>query len=257
MRVAILAGGQGTRMAPETELRPKPMVEIGGRPLLWHIIRHFSVYGHHDFLIALGFRGDVIKRYVADCVALDGDLTVDFKTGEVLPLARARLPWRVSLVDTGLESETGARLRRLAPFVGEGTFMLTYGDGLADVDLDALLAFHRGHGRLATLTAVRPPARFGHLELAGDRVERFGEKSQLGEGWINGGFFALEPGVLDWIPDGDAVSFERDVMPRLAASGELFAYRHASFWQCMDTLRDKRQLESLWQRGNAPWKTWR
>jgi glucose-1-phosphate cytidylyltransferase len=257
MRVAILAGGQGTRMAPETDLRPKPMVEIGGRPLLWHIMRHYSVYGHHDFLIALGFRGDVIKRYVTDCVALEGDLTVDFKTGELLPLARAPLPWRVSLVETGLGTETGARLLRLAPFLGDRAFMLTYGDGVADVDLDALLAFHRSHGRLATLTAVHPPARFGHLEFADDRVARFGEKPQLAEGWINGGFFVLEPGVLDWIPGGDSVSFERDVMPRLAEAGELFAYRHGSFWQCMDTLRDARLLETLWDGGSAPWKTWR
>jgi len=257
MRVVILAGGRGTRMAPETDLRPKPMVEVGGRPLLWHIMRHFSVYGHHEFVIALGFRGEVIKHYVAGYGSLNGNLTVDFKTGEVLTFERSSLPWRVTLVDTGLDAETGSRLRRLEPVLRDGTFMATYGDGVCDVDLDALLAFHRAHGGLATVTAVRPPARFGHIEFDGDRVARFQEKSQLDEGWINGGFFVLEPGLLDWIADGDEVSFERDVMPELAEAGELFAYRHDAFWQCMDTVRDQRLLESLWKAGRAPWKTWR
>lgn len=256
MKVVILAGGRGTRLAPVTEFRPKPMVEVGGRPLLWHIMRHYSRYGHEEFVIALGFLGDVIKRYMVDYGTLSGSLRVDFRTNAAEPLDDKRLGWQVELVETGLDAQTGARLRRLAPNLRGGTFMLTYGDGVCDVDLDALLAYHKSHGKLATLTSVHPPARFGHLVFDGDRVTSFGEKLQIGEGWINGGFFVFEPEVLDLIPDGEEIAMERQLLPQLASNGELHAYRHHSFWQCMDTQRDQELLEGFWQSGNAPWKTW-
>jgi glucose-1-phosphate cytidylyltransferase len=256
MKVAILAGGRGTRLTPETDFRPKPMVEVGGRPLLWHIMHHYARCGHEEFVIALGFLGDVIKRYIVEYGMLNGSLKVDFRTQATVPLGERRLDWRVELVETGLEALTGARLRRLAPHLRGGTFMLTYGDGVSDVDLEALLTFHRSHGRLATLTAVHPPARFGHLAFEGDRVVSFSEKPQIGEGWINGGFFVFEPGVLDLIPEGERIALELHVLPKLAADGELRAYRHQNFWQCMDTPRDQQLLESLWQSGKAPWKTW-
>lgn len=257
MKVAILAGGRGTRLGAETTRIPKPMVEIGGRPILWHILRHYSCYGYNDFVVALGFRGEVIKRYMLDYRALAGNLSVDFRTGEVVTTTSNELEWRVDLVETGSETETGSRIRKLAPYLGGRPFMLTYGDGVADLDVAALVQFHRENGCLATLTAVRPVARFGHLEFEGERVVRFSEKPQLGEGWINGGFFVLEPEVLDYIGEGEQVSFERDVLERLAKEGQLVAYRHRSFWQCMDTPRDKRLLESLWETGDAPWKLWK
>lgn len=256
MKVVILAGGRGTRLAPETEYRPKPMVEVGGRPMLWHIMRHYSQYGHEQFVIALGFLGNVIKRYVVEYGTLNGALKVDFRKQEAMALDENPLAWQVELVETGLDAQTGARLRRLAPNLRGETFMLTYGDGVSDVDLDALLEFHRSHGGLATLTAVHPPARFGHLVFDGDRVESFSEKPQVGEGWINGGFFVFESEVLDLIPEGEEIALERHVLPPLAASGELHAYRHQSFWQCMDTQRDRQLLETLWQSGNPPWKSW-
>lgn len=256
MKVVILAGGRGTRLAPETEFRPKPMVEVGGHPLLWHIMHHYAGYGHEQFVIALGFLGDVIKRYIVDRGTLNGSIKVDFREQATESLEGNRLEWQVELVETGLDAQTGARLRHLAPHLGGGTFMLTYGDGVSDVDLDALLAYHRSHGRLATVTAVHPPARFGHLVFDGDRVTGFDEKPQIGEGWINGGFFVFEEGVLDLISGGEETSMELQLLPRLAAEGELRAYRHQSFWQCMDTPRDRDRLEALWQSGRAPWKTW-
>lgn len=256
MKVVILAGGRGTRLAPETEYRPKPMVEVGGRPLLWHIMRHYSQYGHEQFVIALGFLGNVIKRYVVECGTLNGALKVDFRTQEAMALEENPLAWQVELVETGLDAQTGARLRRLASNLRGETFMLTYGDGVSDVDLDALLDFHRSHGGLATLTSVHPPARFGHLVFDGNRVASFSEKPQVGEGWINGGFFVFESEVLDLIPEGEEIALERHVLPQLAASGELHAYRHQYFWQCMDTQRDRQLLETLWKSGNPPWKTW-
>jgi glucose-1-phosphate cytidylyltransferase len=256
MKVVILAGGRGTRLAPETGFRPKPMVEVGGRPLLWHIMRHYSRYGHEEFVIALGFMGAVIKRYIVDYGTLNGSLRVDFQASATEALDGNRLDWQVELVETGLEAQTGARLRRLAPYLGDGSFMLTYGDGVSDVDLDAVLAYHRSHGRLATLTAVHPPARFGHLVFDDDRVTSFSEKPQAGGGWINGGFFVFEPEVLDRIPAGEETSLERHVLPQLADDRELHAYHHRSFWQCMDTPRDRDLLETLWQSGEAPWKTW-
>jgi glucose-1-phosphate cytidylyltransferase len=257
VKVAILAGGVGSRISEETEIKPKPMVEIGGRPILWHIMKHYGVHGHRDFVIALGYKGEVIKRYMLDYASLHSDLTVGLRDGNVVAhngSGPGPDDWTVDLIETGQETATGGRIKKLAPYVGEGTFMLTWGDGVSNVDLRALLAFHRAHGKLATMTAVRPPARFGHIELDGDDVIEFSEKPQIGEGWINGAFFVLEPGVFDYI-DGDATQWEREPLERLARDGQLKAYKHASFWQCMDTLRDKKLLEELWQNG-APWRTW-
>jgi glucose-1-phosphate cytidylyltransferase len=255
MKVAILAGGLGTRLQEETGVKPKPMVEIGGEPILRHIMRIYGNQGFREFVIALGYRGDVIKDYFLNYRYHASSMTVDLASGEVEVHEYRSDPWRVHLLDTGLDTETGGRVRRVAEFVGDETFMLTYGDGLADIDLEALVHCHRTHGKLATISAVRPPARFGAISFADDGVEvtRFKEKPQLGEGWINGGFFVLEPRVADFI-SGDASVFERQPLDRLAREKELVAYRHDGFWQCMDTLRDKRQLESLWQTGDAPWK---
>lgn len=255
MKVAILAGGAGTRLAEETEVKPKPMVEIGGRPILWHIMRHYAHFGYNEFVIALGYKGEVIKRYMMDFYSLHSNLTVNLRTGEVRMDGGFAPEWVVELIDTGIPTQTGGRIKRLAPYLGRETFLLTWGDGVADVNLDDLLAFHRRHGKLATLTAVRPPARYGHLVFAGDRVAEFTEKPQIGEGWINGAFFVLEPGVFDYI-DGDATVWEKEPLERLAADGQLMAYKHESFWQCMDTLREKYILQRLWESGNAPWKLW-
>ncbi|MBK7665094.1 MAG: glucose-1-phosphate cytidylyltransferase [Sterolibacteriaceae bacterium] len=255
MKVAILAGGAGTRLAEETEVKPKPMVEIGGRPILWHIMKHYAHFGLADFVIALGYKGEFIKRWMKDFSALEGDMTVNTRTGEVKLHERDRSEWTVDLVDTGPNTMTGGRIKRLKPWLGDGTFMLTWGDGVSDVDLDDLLAFHRAHGKLATLTAVRPPARYGHLEFQGDGVTSFTEKPQTAEGWINGAFFVLEPGVFDYI-DGDETMWEQEPLTNLARAGQLMAYKHDSFWQCMDTLREKHILQKLWDSGNPPWKHW-
>lgn len=255
MKVAILAGGAGTRLAEETEVKPKPMVEIGGKPILWHIMRHYAHYGHKDFYIALGYKGELIKKYMVDYCSLSNNLTVDFTNREISMHKGEDLDWTVHLVDTGQHTNTGGRIKQLQPHINGDTFMLTWGDGVSDVDLDALLAFHRSHGKLATLTAVRPPARFGHMEFDGDRVASFTEKPQAAEGWINGAFFVLEPAVFDYI-EGDHTPWEREPMERLAAEGQLMAYRHTSFWQCMDTLRDKKLLQGLWDGGSPPWRVW-
>jgi glucose-1-phosphate cytidylyltransferase len=255
MKVVILAGGLGTRLAEETEVKPKPMVEIGERPILWHIMKHYTHYGFNEFIIALGYKGEMIKRFFLEHSTLHGSFSIDMKTSKVL--AKDELPenWIVHLVDTGLESSTGGRIGRVRDYIGNETFMMTYGDGVSNVDLNALLALHKRCGCVTTLTAVRPPARFGGLILDGDLIEHFTEKPQVGEGWINGGFMVMEPQVLDYIPQ-DSTNLEVEVLEKLAAEGQLAAYRHADFWQCMDTLRDKKLLESLWQQGNAPWKTW-
>ncbi len=255
MRVAILAGGLGTRLAEETEVKPKPMVEIGGQPILWHIMKHYAHYGFNDFVIALGYKGEVIKRWMSEYCRLHSNMTVKTGTGDVILHDRNPSDWTVDLIDTGQETATGGRIKRLAPWLGDSTFMLTWGDGLADVDLRALLRFHRAHGKLATLTAVRPPARFGHLDFEGTRVSCFTEKPQTSEGWINGAFFVLEPGVFDYV-EGDDTQWEKEPLERLAQDGELMAFRHSSFWQCMDTIRDKKLLERLWAEESAPWKIW-
>jgi len=252
MKVVILAGGVGTRLVEETEIKPKPMVEIGGRPILWHIMRHYAYYGFKDFVIALGYKGEYIKRYMMDFCSLHGDLTVNLKTGDVRRRTNSAPDWIVDLIDTGIDTLTGGRLKRLQPHLGTETFMMAWGDGLSDVNLQNLLAFHRSHGKLATLTAVRPTARFGHMRFTGDQVAEFLEKPQTIEGWINGGFFVLEPGVFDFI-EGDMTQWEREPLESLAKDGQLMAYRHEGFWHCMDTLRDKKLLQDLWDAGKAPW----
>lgn len=257
MKVGILAGGLGTRLAEETELRPKPMVEIGGMPIIWHIMKYYEHFGYSDFSVALGYKGDYIKRWFSDRASLTTSMRVDFATGKTTSLESSdeeRLNWTVDLVETGLETATGGRIKRLQPFIGEETCMVTWGDGVSNVDLKKLLEFHRSHGKLATITAARPPARFGHLAFDGDRVVEFNEKPQTGEGWINGAFFVFEPQVFDYI-EGDDTQFELEPLERLASDGELMAYRHYDFWQCMDTIRDKKRLEELWAT-NAPWKVW-
>ena len=257
MKVAILAGGFGSRLSEETELKPKPMVEIGGRPILWHIMMLYAHYGFKDFIIALGYKGEFIKKYILDYHALSSsNLTVDFKTGKPDFHDNNNLDWSVQLIDTGLKTQTGGRIKRLAPYIGNETFMLTWGDGVSDVNLLELLAFHKSHGKLATMTTVRPSARYGHLELDGDKVVEFSEKPQTGEGWINGAFFVLEPGIFDYI-DMDETKWEKEPLEGLARDGQLMAYKHNSFWQCMDTLREKYILEELWRSGKAPWKIWR
>ncbi|WP_225938586.1 glucose-1-phosphate cytidylyltransferase [Kovacikia minuta] len=256
MKVAILAGGLGTRLAEETETKPKPMVEIGGRPILWHIMRHYYHYDFKEFVVALGYKGEVIKKYMVDYCSLSSNLTVSLSSGLVKKHGvYDELDWTIDLIETGTTTNTGGRIKRLAPYIGKETFMLTWGDGVSDINLHDLLEFHRAHGKLATLTAVRPPARFGHLELDGDQIVEFSEKPQTREGWINGAFFVLEPEVFDYI-DGDDTQWEKEPLERLAQDGQLMAYRHSSFWQCMDTVRDKKLLETLWQSGNAPWKIW-
>jgi glucose-1-phosphate cytidylyltransferase len=255
MKTAILAGGVGSRLAEETESKPKPMVEVGGRPILWHIMMHYAHFGHSDFIIALGYKGEYIKRYMIDYGLTEDDLTIQVGTGDVLRHGNRRPDWTVDLVDTGQQTMTGGRIKRLRPYIDNETFFLTWGDGVSDVNIDDLLKFHRHHGKLATVTAVRPPARFGCMVFEGDRVTEFSEKPQTSEGWINGAFFVLEPEVFDYI-EGDNTAWEREPMERLARDGQLMAYRHSGFWQCMDTLRDRKLLENLWQSGRAPWKVW-
>lgn len=256
MKVGILAGGAGSRLAEETHIKPKPMVEIGGRPMLWHIMRIYAHYGFKNFVVALGYKGEVIKKYMVDYSALNSNLKVNLGTGEVSMGGGYKPDWTVELVDTGMSTMTGGRIKRLAPYFGNETFMMTWGDGVSDLDLKDLLAFHRSHGKLATLTAVRPPARYGHMLFDGQQVVEFNEKPQTGEGWINGAFFVLEPGVFDYI-EGDHTQWEKEPLENLAKDGQLMAYRHESFWQCMDTLREKHILETLWQSGNPPWKLWK
>lgn len=255
MKVVILAGGLGTRLAEETTIKPKPMVEIGGHPILWHIMKHYDHCDFKEFFIALGYRGDVIKRFFVDYYNLSGDMTIDLSRGAIETRDQKCEDWTVHLVDTGQETQTGGRVKRLEPWLKDETFMVTYGDGVCDVDLRELLKFHRSHGRIATVTAVRPPARFGGLVFDGDIVTDFAEKPQIGEGWINGGFLVFEPELFKYL-EGDQSSLEADALEHLAADGQLAAFRHDRFWQCMDTLRDKRLLETLWQEGRAPWKMW-
>ena len=253
MKVVLLAGGFGTRLAEYTESIPKPMVPIGGRPILWHIMQHYADYGHKDFYLALGYKAQVVKEFFLNYRALNADFTVDLQTGAVTPHQLDEVDWRVTLVDTGLQTMTGGRVRRMQSFIGNETFLLTYGDGVANVDLEALLAFHHKHGKLVTVTAVRPTARFGELELSGNQVVKFQEKPQVHEGWINGGFFVMEPGFFELI-DNDQTILERSPLERAAEMGELVAYQHEGFWQCMDTKRDRDNLETLALLDHPPWQ---
>ena len=255
MKAVILAGGYGTRLSEETEVRPKPMVEIGGKPIIWHIMKLYSHHGVNDFVICLGFRGYVLKEYFANYFWHTSDITVDTNTGSVEVHRAGSDAWRVSLVETGTDSMTGGRIRRVRDYLGDDDFYMTYGDGVADIDLGKLLDFHRRHGRLATVTAVRPPGRFGALVIDDGVVSSFAEKPRGDGGFINGGFFVLSPSVIDLIAGDDTV-WEREPMERLALDGQLSAYCHEGFWQPMDTLRDRNRLESLWVGGKAAWKVW-
>lgn len=255
MKVVILAGGLGTRLAEETEVRPKPMVEVGGQPILWHIMKHYAHYGFNEFYVALGYKGDVIKHYFLDYNALSSNMTISLKSGKVEVIDAACEDWVVHLIDTGPQTSTGGRIKRLQQWLQDDTFMVTYGDGVSNVDLDNLVRFHKEHGCTGTVTAVRPPARFGGLIFEGDRVADFTEKPQAGEGWINGGFQVFEPAVFDYLHDDRSI-LETDALEQLAVDRQLMAYRHGDFWQCMDTLRDKHRLEEYWQSGQAPWKVW-
>jgi glucose-1-phosphate cytidylyltransferase len=255
MKVVILAGGLGTRLAEETEVKPKPMVEIGECPILWHIMKLYYHHGFKEFCIALGYKGDVIKRYFHDYCTLSGNMTIDFANGAVQVLRDKREDWQVHLIDTGQETHTGGRVKRLESILCNNTFMVTYGDGVSNINVQDLLTFHKSHGRIATLTAVRPPARYGGIVFENDLVAQFTEKPQIGEGWINGGFLVFEPEIFKYL-HGDLSSLEADAMEKLALDRQLAAYRHEGFWQCMDTLRDKRLLQNLWKEGKAPWKVW-
>lgn len=253
MKTVILAGGLGTRLSEMTSQIPKPMVEIGGKPILWHIMNIYAQFGYEDFVIALGYKGEEIKKYFLNYRAINSDLSIDLSTGEAEVKNSKMTNWQVNLVDTGLHTQTGGRVKALKELIENETFLLTYGDGVADIDIAELVAFHKSHGRLATVTAVHPPARFGGLVLDGNQVVEFSEKNQAQEGWINGGFFVLEPEVLQYI-QGEKTMWEKEPLENLAADGQLMAYFHGGFWQPMDTLREQRMLQSLWESGNAPWK---
>lgn len=256
MKAVILAGGLGSRLSEETGLKPKPMVEIGGKPMLWHIMKIFSTYGVNEFVVACGYKQHIIKEYFLNFCALNSDLSVDLATGKTVIHDGQHPKWLVHLVDTGLHTQTGGRLKRLERWLPrDEPFFFTYGDGVADIDIDALLRFHRSHGKLATVTTVHAPERFGRIGFVGDRVAEFYEKPEASEGWINGGYFVLEPRVLAYI-DGDDTIWERQPVERLARDGQLMGYRHKGFWSCMDTLKEKNMLEELWSRREAPWKIW-
>lgn len=252
MKTVILAGGLGTRLSEKTYDRPKPMVEIGGKPILWHVMNIYSAYGFNEFIIALGYRGEFIKDYFLNFFSLNNDISVDLSNGSVEIHQKNRSEWTVHLIDTGLNTQTGGRLRRLKKWISDETFMMTYGDGLSDVNIPSLIQFHKEHQKLATVTAVHPPARFGSIVFEGERVKQFSEKPQSGEGWINGGFFVLEPGVLDFI-EGDHSAWELKPLDTLVKAGELVSYQHKGFWQPMDTLREQKQLEALWESDQPPW----
>jgi glucose-1-phosphate cytidylyltransferase len=255
MKVVILAGGLGTRLAEETEIKPKPMVEIGGYPILWHILKIYAHHGFNEFFIALGYKGEIIKRFFYDYQSLSGNLSINFADGKMDVRDRDCEDWKVHLIDTGQNSMTGGRIRRLKDYLKDETFMVTYGDGVCNVDITELVKFHRSHGKLATVTAVHPPARYGELLIKEDLSTEFSEKPQTHEGWINGGFLVFEPEVLNFL-SGDESIMELEILERLAEEKQLVAYKHHGFWQCMDTLRDKRQLEAAWNDGNPPWKIW-
>lgn len=256
MKVAILAGGFGTRLSEETDIRPKPMVEIGGKPILWHIMKHYSSYGHNEFIILLGYKSYYIKEYFANYFLHQSDVTIDLKNNKMEIHNNTSEPWKVTLVDTGLETMTGGRVKRAEKFLKDETFLLTYGDGVSDVDVDKLISFHKQNGKYMTLTSVQPEGRFGALELEGDLIHKFAEKPKGDGSWINGGFFVCEPKIFDYITEGDATILERTPLENLANDRQLVAYKHDGFWRPMDTLRDKIQLEQLWDDKKAPWKVW-
>lgn len=253
MKTVILCGGLGTRLSEETHLKPKPMVEIGEKPILWHIMNIYSAHGFNEFILALGYKGEAVKKYFLNYYNFQSDLTISLKTGEITASKNCYRDWTVHLVDTGLNSMTGGRLYRLRDRLKGETFMLTYGDGVSNIDIDKLLKFHKSHGKIATITAVKPSARFGGMKFNGDRVIEFTEKPQTGEGWINGGFFVFESEIFNYL-HGDETILERDPLENLSKDGQLIAFKHDGFWQCMDTVRDRDLLERLWQTGEAPWK---
>jgi glucose-1-phosphate cytidylyltransferase len=258
MKVVILAGGMGTRLSEETDLKPKPMAEIGNKPMLWHIMKLYSHYGFNDFVLCLGYKGYMIKEYFSNYFLHQADVTIDMRNNKMEVHHKKAEPWKVTLVDTGLNTMTGGRIKRVQEYIGKNPFMLTYGDGVADVDLKKLAAFHKKSGGLATMTAIQNLGRFGAIDMkANGKVRSFEEKPQGDGAWINGGFFVLEPEIFNYIKDGDASVWERAPLEKLAALGRLNAYRHTGFWKCMDTLRDKIELEKMWQAGKAPWKTWK
>lgn len=256
MKVVLLAGGFGTRISEESYLKPKPMIEIAEMPILWHIMKCFSHYGYNEFIICCGYKQHIIKEWFADYYLHNSDVTFDFTDGNRMEVHNnVAEPWKVTLVDTGLNTMTGGRIKRIQQYVGDQTFLLTYGDGVSDVDINELVQFHKETGKMVTLTAVKPSGRFGVLDLNGNQVKTFREKSQNDMGWINAGFMVVEPRIFEFI-NGDETVFERDPLERVAELGELTAYKHNGFWQCMDTIRDKQKLESLWKSDNAPWKVW-
>lgn len=255
MKTVILAGGFGTRLSEETDVRPKPMVEVGGHPMLWHIMKLYGHFGFNNFVLALGYKADYIKRYFLEYIHYAGNLTVSVKDGKSCVTHRERDEWTISMEDTGIQTMTGGRLKHLSPLLKDGTFMLTYGDGVGNIDIPALLQHHKKMGKLATITVVRPPARYGGAIVENGMIQHFTEKPQSGEGWINGGFMVFEPDVLSMIKESGS-SLEYDLLEELAKEGRLAAYRHDGFWQCMDTLRDVKYLEKLWTEGDAPWKCW-
>lgn len=256
MKAVILAGGLGTRLSEETVLKPKPMVEVGGKPILWHIMNIYAQHGVTEFLIAAGYKAEVIKEYFLNFYALDNDVSIDLSNGDITVHGKKRLPWKVHVIDTGLHTQTGGRLKHLKSWLADDEdFHFTYGDGVADVDIKKLTAYHKAHGKLATVTTVRTPARFGHISFGENEVCHFHEKPESGDGWINGGYFVLNKKVIDYI-DGASTSWEREPIERLSAEKELIGYQHGGFWSCMDTLKEKTMLEDLWASGKAPWKTW-
>lgn len=256
MKVVILAGGFGTRLSEETVVKPKPMVEIGEKPILWHIMNIYSFYGYEKFIVALGYKGEMIKEFFLNHYHHQSDLVIELKSGKVSAANNSFENWIIHLIDTGLNTMTGGRVCRLRDKLEGQTFMLTYGDGVSNANIKQLVKFHKSHGKIATVTAVRPVARFGGMKFDGDKVIEFKEKQQVGEGWINGGFFVFEPDVFSYLHD-DNTDLESETLEKLARDGQLMAYKHEGFWQCMDTLRDKRLLEELWKSGNAPWKIWK
>lgn len=255
MKAVILAGGLGTRISEESHLKPKPMIEVGGKPILWHIMKIYSHFGINDFVVCLGYKGYVIKEYFANYYLHQSDVTFDLSKNSMEVHQNSSEPWRVTLVDTGEETMTGGRLKRVRDYVGDDTFCFTYGDGVSDINIAELVAFHKAKNTKATVTAVQPAGRFGALDIDGDKIHKFEEKPHGDGGWVSGGFFVLEPSVIDYI-DGDGTTWEREPMEQLASIGELSAFRHCGFWQPMDTLRDKTKLEELWQSKSAPWKVW-